>query len=437
MLFPASGFSQEKVYIPIDSPSGTRLPIALQDLIGSKATSSKSDKPEAVNKKILDKINKDFRFTVTGDLDFSGFFRVLDKEAFIESAKVGIKKHETNFYSWRVIGAEILVKGMVHIKEDKFYLTIRVFDTLKEESIMNKRYSGYNNNATIVAHRFSDDLMESLTGVRGIFSTKFAFVSPSGGNKEVYISDYDGRNTKKITANGSINLSPKWSPDGRKLIFTSYYKGRPQLFEVILKTNETIRLSYKRGLNISGRWSPDGKHIALALSVDGNSEIYTINRENLRYTRLTNSWSLDVSPTWSPDGKRIAYTSNRAGNPHIYVINSNKSRGFDKPKRVTFGGKYNANPQWSPDGQWILYEGLSGNNFQIWKVRPDGSDATILTSGANSEMPSWSPDGRYIVYSSGKGRDQSLFIMRADGSGHRKITTGIGMEQMPDWSPYP
>lgn len=419
--------STDKVYIAIDSPSGTRLPIAIQDLINYKTESSN----------ILKTINKDFRETLARDLDFSGFFKVIDKEAFLEKASVGIKKHETNFYSWRVIGTEILVKGLIHIKGDKFFLTTRVYDTLKEDSIMNKRYSGYTNNATVVAHRFADDLMEVLTKVRGIFSTKLTFVSPASGNKEVYISDYDGRNVKKITSNGSINLSPKWSPNGRKLIYTSYYLGRPQLFEIVLKTNKSRRLSYKRGLNISGRWSPNGDEVALALSIDGNSEIYTLDRETLRYTRLTNSWSLDVSPSWSPDGKLLAYTSNRAGNPHIYVINSKKSKKYDKPRRVTFGGKYNANPQWSPNGEWILYEGSVEGNFQIWKIRPDGNEATQLTSESNNEMASWSPDGRYIVYSSGGSNNQSLYIMRADGSGKRKITTGIGREQMADWSPYP
>lgn len=431
LTIPLTSYGADKVYIDIDSPAGSKLPIAIQEIIGYES----EDLIE--QKEALESINKGFRETVTNDLDFSGFFRVIDKDAFLEEASSGIKKHETNFYEWRVISTEILVKGQVHIKKDRFYLTIRVYDTIKENRIMGKRYAGYVNDSISIAHLFADDLMETLTGVRGIFSTKLVFVSPASGNKEIYMSDYDGRNTKQITNNGSINLSPKWSPDGKKIIYTSYYKGRPQIFEHDIKTNNIKRLSHKKGLNISGRWAPNGKSIALALSVDGNSEIYTLNRSSLRYKRLTNSWSLDVSPTWSPDGKLLAFTSNRAGNPHIYVINSKKGEDKDKATRITFGGKYNSNPEWSPDGQWLVYEGLAGDDFQIWKVRPDGSDATMLTTESNNEMPSWSPDSRFIVYSSGKGSNQSLYMMRADGAGQRKITTGIGREQMPNWSHYP
>ena len=427
LLSATTSFGAEKVYIDINSPGGSRLPIAIQDLIAY----------EGVKPIDLDKVNAGFRSTLSKDLDFSGFFDILNKDSFLEAPSAGIKKSETNFYNWRVIGAEIVVKGIVNVRIDRFYLTIRVYDTLKEDTILAKRYSGYVHDPRNVAHLLADDLMEVLTGVRGVFSTRIAFVSPAGGNKEIYIADYDGSNVEQITNNGSINLSPKWSPDSQKLIYTSYYKGRPQLFETDLRSNDTRRLSYKNGLNISGRWSPVGETIALALSIDGNSEIYTIDRASLEYTRLTNSWALDVSPAWSPDSKHIAFTSNRAGNPHIYVINSKKAKGFQKPERVTFEGKYNSNPEWSPNGEWIVYEGLHKGTFQVWKVRPDGSDATMLTTEGNNEMPSWSPDNRFIVYSSGKGLAQSLYIMRADGTGKRKIETGVGMEQMPHWSPYP
>jgi TolB protein len=419
--------SDAKVYIDIDAPAGKRLPIAIQEFVDLGTLPTDKGNVGPARDELMDALG--------GDLDFSGLFDVIEKDAYIEEPEEGGFSLKTiKFRLWRVIGAEVLIKGGLKIQDGKLTVEVHIFDTVREERLLAKRYVGKVKNPRLIAHRFADDLMEKLTGKKGVFSTKLLFVSNVTGTKEIYMSDYDRMNHTRITYNGSINLSPKWSPDGKNILYTSYKGGGPALYMQELRTRRIRKVSGKPGINIGGRWSPDGKKVAVTLSVDRSPELYMLDLATLKYTRVTKNHGIDVSPTWSPDGKKLIYVSDIAGNPHIYMINSDGG----KPRRLTFKGKYHSSPAWSPDGTKIAFARLQNGTFNIWVMNPDGTNKVQLTFEGNNKSPSWSPDGRYIAFSSSRreGSGQSsLYLMRADGGGLRKITRGKSGEWSPDWSP--
>ncbi len=421
ILLPA--VSHSKVYIDIDAPAGKRLPIAIEDFL--------VDNRAARDTALADYAVKEINATLAGDFAFTDLFDIIDKEAHLSEHDISLTR--TNYRSWRSIGAELLIKGKVKVSGEEITVELRLYDTIKERQITGTRYIGKIINPRLIAHKFADEIMEELTGTRGIFSTRLLFTAVRTGNKEIFMSDYDGKNVRQITHNGSINISPVWSPDGRNIIYTSYKDDCPCLYMREITTGRDRKIAYKPGLNIGGKWSPDGKTIALTLSINKNPELYLLDINTRNFTRLTNNHGIDVSPTWSPDGKLIAYVSDVAGNPHIYVI---RSRG-GKPKRITYSGKYNATPAWSPNGDHISFTRIDNGNFNIWIMRSDGTDQKQLTFTGNNEDPSWSPDSRHIVFSSSKRMEAAtLYMIRPDGTGLKRVPTGLGEEKAPSWSPY-
>ena len=414
-----------KIYIDINTPAGKRLPIAVSDIkkLGDAGTQSE--------------IGSSLRDIFISDLDFTGLFDVIDKKAYIETHDVaGKKADDVEFKNWRLIGAEALVTGIFAVGGDELTVEFKLFDVFQEKMLAGRRYIGKKADLRKIAHKFADDVMESLTGERGIFDTRFLFASNISGSKEIYMSDYDGYNTRQITRNGSINLSPQWSPDGRRILYTSYKEGQPYLYMMELSTGKETRLSNQPGINIGARWSPSGQEIVLTLSKDGNPELYVIELQGMKLKRLTNNWAIDVSPSWSPDGKRLAFVSDIGGNPHIYMIYSNGT-GL---ARLTYDGKYNAAPAWSPRGDKIAFARLTEGRFDICIMNADGTGQIQLTANSgDNENPSWSPDGRYIAFTSTRNGTPGIYIMKNNGESQKRVNMENvkGGKTLPAWSPYP
>lgn len=421
-VHPASiSWAGAKVYIDLSAPAEKKLPIAVEDFAYLDA--GMANAPEG-----LKTIGHELMDALKDDLRFSNLFTIVKGgPAPAQTPPSG----EEDFERWREAGADILVKGAFSVGKDGLTVEIRLYDTVNEKRIMGKRYIGPASNPRRLIHYYGDDLYEALTGRKGIFSTKLLFVSDKSGAKEVYMSDYDGKNIVQVTKNRSINLSPQWSPDGKRIIYTSYKSGTPCLYMLDLRTGKETVISAQSGINIGGRFSPSGDSVALTLSGEKSPELHILNLKTKAYRQMTSNYGIDVSPSWSPDGKGLAFVSDISGNPHVFVLNIDDG----KAKRLTFEGIYNASPAWSPDGKKIAYSRSDSGPFNIWVMNADGSETRQMTFEGNSSSPSWSPDGRHIVFASILGGKSALYIMRPSGEGLTKISTpGSGFS--PAWSPY-
>jgi TolB protein len=424
-----------KIYIDIRSPSFRKFPIAISTFQSLAPTHGDMQLGERASE------------ILKNDLDLSGFFFLITPPGSIgkesppaggdPSPKPGEGRPATgaeslDFQPWANLGAEALVAGALSFRDGSLTMEARLYDVVKKEMIVGKRYIGEITDLSRMVHRFADEIIFALTGEQGFFQTKIVFVSQVGGFKELYIMDFDGRNVLPLTNHKSICLSPRVSPDGTQVVFTSYKFGNPDLFLRDLRTGEEKRIASYPGLNISPAWSPDGKRIALTLSKDGNPEIYTMNPDGTGLTRITNHPAIDVSPTWSPDGQRIAFVSSRGGNPQIYVMQANGRN----VQRLTFEGNYNTHPSWSPRGERIAFDATMGGGRNICIMNSDGSDLRILTANMGScEMPSWSPDGRHLVFSATRDGEPRIFLMNAEGTRIKRLTFQKGSDTYPYWIP--
>jgi TolB protein len=415
-----------KVYIDIDSPGFRRLPLAVLTLKAAPEDSPCSDRQvEQVVEKVL--IN---------DLDVSGYFRTLSPDVFlVERNTVKFYPAKIDYRAWSLIGAEALILLRTTCKGGQIETEAQLLDVLTGKLLTWKRYKSEPAGARRVAHRFADEVAKELTGVPGAFDTRIAYVSNATGSKELYVMDYDGNGPRKLTALKSICLSPAWSPDGRKIVFTSFWRRNPGLYLLDLRGASPLKQMFSRfsPLCSGGAWSADGAWLAFSASLDGNTELFRVPAENgTKPQRLTKNWAIDVSPSWSPDGKYMVFVSDRAGRPDLYILQPENG----KIRRLTFEGSYNADPAWSPRGDVIAYVSRVGGTFQIFRIRPDETDRRQLTQGAGDHLtPSWSPDGRLIVFSSNQEGSADLYLMRADGTGVKRLTWDPRDETDPAWSP--
>jgi TolB protein len=402
-------------YMEVTAPGNRALQLAIAPpatLAGSSDTKIAGDLAEL------------FRF----DMTLAGTFTV--QEARIAEGKSGIKTGDFDFAPWKSSGADLLLKTGYSSTGTTLTLECRLYDVVKGTEVTAKRYTGDLKEMRRMAHTFSDEIMRMITGEKGPFNSKIAFVSTATGNKEINLMDYDGFNSQKLTANRSINIIPDFSPSGREIIYTSYKSGNPDLYRRELFSGAEARISASRGINIGGAWAPDGNRIALASSKDGHSQIYLIARDGKQLARLTRNSAIDISPTWSPDGSHIAFVSDRLGKPQLFIMDADGKN----MRRLTTSGAYNVGPRWSPKGDRIVYCRQQGSGFQIYVINPDGSGDTRLTSEGSNEHPRWSPDGRFIAFSSKRGGREAIYVMRADGTGQTKVSRGKGSESHPAWT---
>jgi TolB protein len=415
IIFPAVILAGQG-YLDVTAPGNRQLQLAIPPSISLEG---------AQNAEIVKELNDVLSF----DMTLAGPFSVMSGSGVV-NGNSGIRPGEFNFAPWKSAGADLLVKCGYSVKGNAITLEFRLYDVFKEKEIVAKRYTGGIHDLRKIAHIFDDHIMESVTGERGPFSGKIAFVSKQTGNKEIYLMDYDGHSMQRLTRNGSINLNPDFSPNGREIIYTSYKRRNPDLYRRELFTGAEACISARQGMNITGAYSPDGKRVSLAMSKDGNSEIYIIDTSGRQLSRLTNNSAIDVSPSWSPDGSRIAFTSDRLGRPQVFIMNADGSN----VRRLTTSGSYNDRPRWSPKGDTILYCRMDGGGFQIYSINPDGSADTRLTSEGSNEHPRWSPDGRFVTFSSTRRGKEAVYVMRADGSGQTRVSRGNGGDSHPTWS---
>jgi TolB protein len=284
----------------------------------------------------------------------------------------------------------------------------------------------------MAVHAASDAVVRWATGEPGMAASRIAFVMQGRGSKEIYLVDSDGENVTRVTSDGTIALSPAWSPDGRRLAYTSYREGTPRLYERDLSTGADRVVSDRTGLNITPAYAPDGRTIAFATTAGGGTEIATTGPAGLRQHTQSRRYA-SLSPTYSPDGGRLAFVSDRLGEPQIYVM----SLGGEPRllSEYTYGRRgYSTSPDWSPAGPWIAYHSRIGGDHQIVVVGADGGGGRLLTDRFRNEDPSWAPDGRHLVFASPNREGGGLFILDTVSGRVRHIARGRGYG-LPDWSP--
>lgn len=343
----------------------------------------------------------------------------VDKKVFRQAAEQGIS---------------VLVWGKVATREADLLLDGFVFDAGSSDVVADRRYIGSPAVLRQMTHRLADELVFRYTGEQGIARTKIAFVSEHNGSRELYVMDYDGYGPRQVTADGFLNLMPRWSLDRRYLIFTSYRERTKQYIDMVeLATGRRWTLVALPGLNITPALSPDGNALAFATSQDGNSEIYKMDTNTKSLQRLTFHAAGDLSPSWSPNGRELVFASDRGGGPQLYIMSADGSN----VRRLTFEGDYNAAPAWSPRGTWIAYVcRTEQHQYKLCLITPDGQKRVRLTAGGGvDDSPSWSPDGRHLVFSSTAEGKSHIYMINSDGTDPERLTSGGTSHTSPAWSP--
>ena len=406
-------------YIDITQPYLRKLPIAVPFF---KKISTGDDAAQ---------LSRTLSDLLADTLDFTGYFKIMNRDAFLANPQTDAGFANVIFHDWTSIGAELLVTGGVLVKDNFLEIELRLYDTFKEKLLVGKRYKGGISDQRRIIRRFCSDVIYSLTGNRGIFDTEIAFVSTSSGTKEIYICEFDGYNIRRVTHTNSITLTPAWSSDGQWIAYTSYAKGRPDLYIKNLKENRGAVVS-KEGVNITPAWRPNKFELAATLSFSGDSEIYLLTGTGKVIKRLTYNKGIDVSPAWSPDGKKMAFVSKRSGTPQIYIENLDSGQ----INRLTFQGSYNTQPSWSLKGDKIAYSSMEGGLNNIFLIGIDGQGPIQLTHNeGDNESPSWSPDGNLIVFSSTREGPSKIYIMTSYGTDQRRLFDSKGQQSEPTWSP--
>jgi len=407
LLAPLAGRAQ--LAIEITGAGANRIPIAVTDFNGETG------------------VSRALTSVVRADLERSGLFRLIEP--------TGLPGGETvaPHAEAKARGADALVGGTVAAAADGRYETrFRLHDTQKQAQLGGQTFGHASEQIRATAHRISDYVYEKLTGERGIFSTRIAYVVKSAGRYQLQIADADGDNAQIALSSREPIISPTWSPDGNRLAYVSFEAKKPIVYVHDLGSGRRHVAANFKGSNSAPAWSPDGKRLAVVLTKDGSSQIYAVGADGSGVTRLATSSGIDTEPQFSPDGQWIYFTSDRGGSPQIYRIGAN---GGDA-QRVTFDGGYNVTPRPAPDGRSLAYVSRNGGRFQLTIMDLATRQTQVLTDSAKDESPSFAPNSRMILYATEIGGRGVLAAVSADGRVKQKLTVPAADIREPSWSPY-
>ena len=385
-------------------------------------------------------IGRDLSAVISNDLERSGLFRPIDRDAFIQSLpSLGV---QPRFADWRALASQALVQGEVEAQPNgQLRVAFRLWDVFGGQQMVGQAYVTQPANWRRVAHIIADAIYTQITGESGYFDTRVVYVSENGpGNariKRLAIMDQDGANHRFLTDGSALVLTPRFSPTAQEITYLSYFQNVPRVYLFNIDTGRQELLGNFPGMTYAPRFSPDGNKVTFSMASDGNSEIYEMDLRTRRSLRLTNHPAIDTSPSYAPDGRQLTFNSDRGGSQQIYVMNADGS----ETRRISFGSGRYATPVWSPRGDLIAFTRISRGTFYIGVMQPDGEGERLLAQGFLVESPTWSPNGRVLMYFAQAPR-------RADGTGGRVRLysidlTGYNQREMvtpqdgsdPAWSP--
>ena len=373
---------------------------------------------------------------ITQDLASSGRFAPVEERDLVSRPTT---LAEVEFGDWRLLDVDLLVVGrLAQTGEDRFTINFQLLDILRGQPLLSFRLDSSGGGLRRAAHQISDMIYEQLTGIRGVFGTRIAYVSVEKEGEatrhRLVVADADGYNARIVFDSPDPIMSPAWSPDGRKLAYVSFEGQRSAVIVQTLRSGAQQTVSSRAGINGAPAFSPDGRKLALTLSRDeGNLDIYVLALANQVLTRLTSSPAIDTEATWSPDGQEIYFTSDRSGGPQIYRVPANGGSG---PRRVTFEGSYNARPRLSPSGEELAVVFNDRGNYRIAVVDLTTSVTRILTDGRLDESPSYAPNGATLIYATRNRGEGVLSAVSTDGRIKQRIASLAGEVREPVWAPF-
>ena len=365
---------------------------------------------------------------VKADLERSGVFRSVDTS--------GVTMDETSrpdMTLWKQKGADSLVTGSVTpLADGRFDVRLRLWDVVRGQDLGGQSFAVSAADLRLSAHRIADFVYEKLTGEKGIFSTRIAYVTKAAQRFTLWVADADGENAQSALASPEPIISPAWSPNGSQLAYVSFESRKPVIYAHDVASGKRRLLANFRGSNSAPAWSPDGRQIAATLSRDGGSQLYVMDANGGEPRRLTQSQSIDTEPVFSPDGKNLYFVSDRGGAPQIYRIPSSGGNA----ERVTFTGNYNISPAISPDGKYLAYVSRISGAFKLQLMDLATATVAALTDTNADESPSFAPNSRLIVYATQQQGREALMTTTLDGKIKAKLAGASGDIREPDWSPY-
>lgn len=370
---------------------------------------------------------------ITNDLKNSGRFKVYTNNSASDNMPA-------RYY--RSIGADDVVLGKVQeLGAGRYSVSFKLLDTAREgsEPLVAKQFVVSDKELRSVAHHISDMIYREILGVRGVFSTKLAYivVQRSAGEAAQYtleVSDADGYNPRPLLTSNDPIMSPAWSPNGKQIAYVSFENKHASIYIEDVATGSRRLISEFRGINGAPAWSPDGRKLALVLSKDGSPNIYIMDLASKRLTQVTHDWSINTEPSWSRDGRSLIFTSNRSGGPQIYQ----KNLTTGTITRLTYDGNYNARASYTPDGNHIVMLNQESKLFNIGILDLDTSTFRVLTSssGTDNESPSIAPNGSMVLYGTLYSGRSVLAMVASDGSVQLRLPAPNGEVQDPAWSPF-
>lgn len=366
---------------------------------------------------------------IVGDLQRSGLFRLIDP--------LGKSPHQladVSYPDWQVRGADALVIGSVALQPDgRIEANFRLLDVVKQTQLAGQSVSANSKQMRAVGHRISDLIYEKLTGDKGVFSTRIAYVNRLGKKQyRLIVADSDGYNEQNVLEQTEPIMSPAWSPDGSHLAYVSFETGHAAVYVQSLYTGRRTVLADFSGSNSAPAWSPDGKQLAVVLTRDGSSQIYLVRPDGSGLRRITFSGSIDTEPDFSPDGQSLLFISDRGGSVQIYSMQV----AGGQAQRLTFGDGNNFSPHFSPDGKGFVYTHFIDGKFYIATQDFQNGQVEILTLGGWEKNPSFAPNGKLILFASEARGRGILATVSSDGRVQQHMFTQSGDAREPVWGPH-
>ena len=428
VLVASAALAQEAPPLEVDVVGGIQapMPIAVPAMPTPNAVQTAGGSTAGIGNQIAG--------VVASDLRSSGLFTPLGPDG-VGNYPYG-EASSPAFPRWRGSGAQALVSGFVEGRPDgRITVGCYLFDVTSGRELARQGYVVGATEWRRAAHKCADTVYARLSGEGPMFDSRVVYVAETGPKnarvKRIAIMDADGSNHRYLTEGRSTALTPRFSPDGRRLVYMSYLGRLPRVYVVDIASGAERLLVPGRVMTFAPRFSPDGRQIVFSMAQNGTTDLFVVDANGGAPRRLTSTPGADTSPSYSPDGSRIVFESDRSGTQQLYMMNADGSG----QRRISFGGGRYASPVWSPRGNLIAFTRIAGS-FNIGVMDASGGNVKILSDGWQDEGPSWAPNGQFVMFHrTAQGSGQSvLYAVSINGGRPRRLPTPQGGSD-PSWSP--